>query len=106
MEQKKQKRFKATFRVINPDGTTRTVTPIGRDAWALDELAKAGNQGCTPIDNPGPRWSGYIHKLRNTYGLAIRTIEEKHAGQFAGTHARYVLIDNVECVERNGGAAQ
>lgn len=100
------KRFKATFRVINQDGTIRIVKPTGRDAWALDELAKAGPTGCTPIDNPGPRWSGYVHKLRNKYGLAIRTIEEKHAGTFAGTHARYVLQDNVECIARYGNAVE
>jgi hypothetical protein len=47
----------------------RTITPAGRDAWALGELITAGNAGCTPIDRPGPRWSGYIHKLRRVYGL-------------------------------------
>lgn len=100
------KRFKATFRVHNPDGTSRTVEPIGRDAWTLDELVKAGPRGCTPIDNPAPRWSGYVHKLRNKYGLAIRTIEEKHGGTFSGTHARYVLTDQVECIARYGNAAE
>ena len=42
----------------------RTIYPAGRDAWALGELIGAGAAGCTPIDNPGPRWSGYIFKLK------------------------------------------
>lgn len=95
-------RSKVTARVALPDGTTRTITPIGRDAWALENLVIAGSRGCTPITTPGPRWSGYVHKLRKKYGLSIRTIEEKHDGQFAGTHARYVLVDHVEIVTRAG----
>ena len=54
-------RFTITARVT-PDGETFTVK--GRDAWALLELLKAGPRGCTPIDNPGPRWSHYVFKLR------------------------------------------
>lgn len=97
-------RIKMKFRVYSPDGTSRTVEPIGRDAWTLDELVKAGRKGCTPIDNPAPRWSGYIHKLRKKYGIAIKTIEEKHGGDFAGTHARYVLMDTVEKI--SGGVME
>jgi hypothetical protein len=37
---------------------------LGRGAWALLELKAANDNGCTPIDHPGPRWSGYVHKLR------------------------------------------
>ena len=69
----------------------RTITPAGRDAWALGELVFAGAAGCTPIDNPGPRWSGYIFKLKRIYGLDIETITEMHGGEYAGKHARYVL---------------
>ena len=36
----------------------------GRGAWALLELKAANDNGCTPIDHPGLRWSGYVHKLR------------------------------------------
>ena len=73
----------------------RTVTPAGRDAWALGELITAGAAGCTPIDNPGPRWSGYIHKLKRIYRLNIETIDELHGGDFKGSHARYVLRSRV-----------
>lgn len=78
------------------NGTERTVR--GRDAWALAELLKAGSEGCTPIDTPGPRWSGYTHKLRKL-GLNIETITEMHGGAFAGKHARYVLRSEIEVLE-------
>lgn len=77
---------------ILPDGLPFTVK--GRDAWALQQLHLAGAAGCTPIDTPGPRWSGYVHKLRGK-GLNIETITENHEGQFAGHHARYVLRSTV-----------
>jgi hypothetical protein len=44
--------------------TGPVVTVRGRDAWALLELKAANDNGSTPIDHPGPRWSGYVHKLR------------------------------------------
>lgn len=87
-----------TARIL-PDGQPFKV--IGRDAWALRNLVTAGNAGCTPIDHPGPRWSSYIHKLRTKHGLSIETIEEKHTGQFSGTHARYVIHSDVAILEAN-----
>ncbi|MGE4249053.1 MAG: hypothetical protein AB7F09_06670 [Parvibaculaceae bacterium] len=72
----------------------------GRDAWALMQLYRAGAAGCTPIDTPGPRWSGYVHKLRKK-GLHIETVHEEHGGQFAGRHARYVLQSNVSLVVKD-----
>ena len=47
----------------------------------------AGKCGVTPIDMPGPRWSGYVHNLRRM-GLVIETIHESHGGPFPGNHAR------------------
>jgi hypothetical protein len=90
--------FKATFRIL-PDGQLITVN--GRLAWAFLMLKDAGETGCTPLDNPGPRWSGYIHKLRTVYGLAIETITEVHGGPFAGRHARYVFRSEVEILHRS-----
>jgi len=91
---------------ILPDGLAFTVK--GRDAWALQQLHLAGATGCTPIDTPGPRWSGYVHKLRGK-GLNIETVTENHSGQFAGHHARYVLRSNVsltvECEDEQREAA-
>lgn len=77
------------------------VTVRGRDAWALLELKCANENGCTPIDHPGPRWSGYVHKLRNA-GIIIETIRENHGGPFAGQHARYVLRSPVTILETEG----
>ena len=79
----------------------RAFTVKGRDAWALLELLKAGANGCTPIDNPGPRWSGYVFNLKRTHGLNIETRHEHHRGQFSGTHARYVLLSAVEIMSRS-----
>ena len=79
---------------VNGSRVTRQIP--GRYAWALLELKKAGKRGCTPIDNPAPRWSAYIHQLRHEYGLDIQTIWEVHKGPFPGTHARYVLLSDVD----------
>ena len=65
-------------------------TVRGRDAWALHEIIENGLLGVTPLDNPAPRWSHYIFKLRRA-GFNIETIDERHGGAFAGSHARYVL---------------
>ncbi|MFC1459592.1 hypothetical protein ACETIH_23415 [Microvirga arabica] len=68
---------------------------VGRFAWALFCLIEAGERGCTPIEQPAPRWSNYVFRLRRQ-GVAIETITEPHAGPYAGTHARYVLRSTVE----------
>lgn len=91
------KRFTITYRV-EPDGMPMTLT--GREAWALQVLAKAGEKGVTPIENPAPRWSGYVHVLRKN-GVTIETIHEKHDGRFPGTHGRYVLRSAVT-IEKDG----
>ena len=80
-----------TYIIQNNDGTERVIRLTGRDEWALRELTAAGGKGCTPIDNPAPRWSAYVHDLRHEHGLDIETITERHGGPFAGHHARYVL---------------
>ena len=87
---------------IEPDGPTLTVS--GRDAWALQCLVDAGERGVTPLDTPGPRWSGYVHNLRKA-GLVIETIHEGHSGPFPGRHARYVLRSNVTILDESDLAA-
>lgn len=87
---------RTSITVRRQDGATLTVR--GRDGWALQQLIAAGVDGCTPIDHPGPRWSGYVHKLRHRYGLAIETMDESHGGTFPGRHARYVLREPLEIV--------
>lgn len=90
-----REKFSLVFR-IEPDGVQHRVK--GRDAWALLELHRAGARGVTPIDTPGPRWSGYVFKLRRL-GLVIETAHEQHGGPFPGTHARYVLHSRISIVE-------
>ena len=91
--------------IVEADDGTFATTATGRDAWALIELERAGNRGCTPIDNPAPRWSSYVFNLRHGLGLNIETITERHKGPFPGTHARYVLRTPVQIhpANDNGG---
>ena len=84
----------ALFTIRKDNETTFDVVVSGRDRWALEALIKAGTKGCTPIDTPGPRWSGYVHNLRKL-GVPIETVTEPHEGPFAGRHARYVLCASV-----------
>ncbi len=87
------------FYVIEGDAV-RTVWLPGRVAWAVERLREAGEFGCTPISNPAPRWSAYVHKLRNDFGINVETIHEQHDGPFPGSHARYVLRTDVRPAER------
>jgi hypothetical protein len=88
------------------DGTSPCAIFVsGRDRWALERLMDAGARGCTPIDEPAPRWSGYVFNLRRM-GVAIETIHERHGGPFAGTHARYVLRSSVRRADGNREAAE
>ena len=73
---------------------SQTVSLKGRLRWALEHLMEAGTAGCTPIDEPAPRWAAYVHRLRQL-GIAIETVTESHDGPFPGTHARYCLRCNV-----------
>lgn len=87
--------FKTVFCI--PPNHTR-LTALGRASWALKQLIKAGDRGCTPITHPGPRWSHYVWLLRGM-GVLIETIHEPHSGPFPGTHAKYVLKSPVEVIE-------
>jgi len=88
----------APYQVVCADGTETQITVSGRNKWALDMLILAGRRGCTPIDNPAPRWSAHAFNLRQL-GIAIETITEAHGGPFSGTHARYVLRASVSCAK-------
>ena len=91
----------ALFTVRVEGSPAQTIAVAGRTRWALENLIAAGLKGCTPIDTPGPRWSGYVHQIRGL-GVPVETITEPHDGPFAGTHARYVLRAHVERVEGAG----
>jgi hypothetical protein len=91
----------ATF-VVNPNQPDAfTIAPSGRDLWTLERLVDAGATGCTPIEQPAPRWSAYVHRLRGM-GVAIETTMERHGGEFPGHHRRYVLACTIERVRRDG----
>jgi hypothetical protein len=102
LAQAKGRAKRARLYEIHPkgDGEPFTIEATGRDAWALEQLVKAGPSGCTPFEQPGPRWSGYVYVLRGL-GVPIDTVRETHGGEFAGYHGRYVLRATVR---REGGA--
>jgi hypothetical protein len=91
------------YRVTPSAGVPFYIIVKGRDRWALEELLKAGARGCTPIDNPAPRWSAYVFNLREL-GVEIDTITEPHEGEFPGHHARYVLRSGVSLGWKGGTA--
>jgi len=84
----------AVYAVTAQDGHAFQLTLKGRNRWAMQQLIRAGQRGCTPIDNPAPRWSAYIFNLRK-FGVEIETVSEPHGGKYSGTHARYVLRSDV-----------
>ncbi len=88
-------RFSLSVQILDEQSSTKVLRLKGRPAWALRELVKAGPSGCTPINQPAPRWAAYVHDLREA-GISIETVTEPHGGTFAGTHARYVLRSQAE----------
>lgn len=77
----------------------------GREAWTLCRLLDAGERGITSFENPAPRLSHYIYKLRGL-GLRIETREETHGGDFGGKHGRYRLRSRITIVERSDSDTQ
>lgn len=84
----------APYTIHLDNGERFQVTVSGRDRWALESLIDAGAKGCTPINDPAPRWSAYVFNLRGI-GIPIETHTEAHKGPFSGTHARYELLATV-----------
>jgi hypothetical protein len=78
------------YTITLKSGDPFQIVVSGRVQWALNELCRAGSVGCTPIQNPAPRWAAYVYDLREM-GVEIETITETHQGDFPGHHARYVL---------------
>ena len=92
------------IRVRIGDDDRPAFTVRGREAWALLTLMASGERGCTAIDHPGPRWSGYVHDLRRL-GFVIETVRERRGGDFPGDHARYVLRSPVTVLATLGAVA-
>lgn len=99
---KAKQRVWAIFQKL-PDGLPTKV--VGRESWCLRRLHTAKDKGCTPIEQPAPRWSAYVHDLRHNFGLDIESIHESHKGPFPGTHCRYVLRSDVTILETSEGDA-
>ena len=78
-----------------PDGSRQTFQ--GREAWTLRHLLNAGSSGITTLEQPAPRWSHYVFKLRKA-GLVISTDRETHGGSYPGSHGRYRLETQVTVV--------
>lgn len=78
-----------------PDGSNQTFQ--GREAWTLRHLLSAGSIGITTLEQPAPRWSHYVFKLRKA-GLVISTDREMHGGAYPGSHGRYRLETPVTVV--------
>ncbi|SHK55063.1 hypothetical protein SAMN05444000_13812 [Shimia gijangensis] len=96
-----QKQEKTIYTITTAMGKTFNLVLAGRNRWAMEQLMKAGTHGCTPINNPAPRWSAYAFNLRE-FGVPIETVTERHAGPYPGHHARYVLQAQVQ--RGDGGA--
>jgi hypothetical protein len=105
MTVKAEKKPHVRFRVGEGEHA-REITLVGRFAWCLEELNKAGPRGCTPIERPAPRWSHYVYRLRKDWGLAIETIHEAHGGPYSGHHARYVLHTPVVLADDDRGSSR
>lgn len=75
---------------VDASPTPQVRTFAGRDAWTLSRLLAAGERGVTPLENPAPRWSHYVFRLRRA-GIEIETIDAPNTGAFGGRHGRYVL---------------
>lgn len=82
----------------------RTVIVTGkRPNWLLDVFRASDTQSTTAILHPGVRVADAVFKLRQL-GINIATETERHEGAFAGTHARYRLLDHVVPVTEEVGS--
>lgn len=90
-----------TYTVTPVHGEALTVIESGRNRWALERLRAAGLRGCTPANDPGPRWSTYVKNLRSL-GIEISTVHEKHGGTFPSIRGRYVLLSGTTRTQPSG----
>lgn len=83
----------------DPAHERRAVVP-GRVGWALNELVKAGQRGCSASDfSAGLRLAHFVYLLRHEHQLLIETEHEAHGGQFPGSHAVYRLRTPVHILD-------
>lgn len=91
------KRLEITASVQEPSGDVRSIACCGQVARTLRALAEAGPRGVTSLEIStwALRTSHYVFILRRRHSLDIETVREQRAGDFPGTHARYVLRSQV-----------
>ncbi len=90
--------MKRTLTIHSGHEPPRAVVVTGkRPNWLIDVLRAAGSHGTTAIRHPGVRVADAVFKLRKL-GINIVTETERHDGDFAGTHAKYRLLDRLELV--------
>jgi len=104
LPKKNNKRLVATFST-KIGKKEKIFTLRGQMAKSLIALIRSGEKGCNALEVTcwALRFSGYIHFLRKDYGLEILTQKEAHEG---GWHARYLLLDKVEIIERSDDARE
>lgn len=81
--------MKALFLAENGAGEISFLELSGSDAWAPNELVDAEAAGFAPITHPGPRWRGYVDRLRHQRGLVPSRQSTKRTRGRSGalTHA-------------------
>ena len=74
------------YDVMEGDGNTRRiiVRTQPRDLGAWTKLMEAGATGCTPIDNPGPRWSSDM----STSSSATTASHRRHLTRLTAARSR------------------
>ncbi|CAN7369124.1 winged helix domain-containing protein [Aminobacter ciceronei] len=99
-------KFQLTVLVYPGDAVhERRIVVPGRAGWALNELHKAGQRGCSAADFPaGLRLAHFVYLLRHEHRLVIETEHETHGGPFPGSHARYRLHTPIS-IEYGAGRA-
>lgn len=90
---------KSLYKVFPNEAAPFELEASGRQAWMLNQLIEAGEEGFTAKDAPGARVSDYIRRLR-LEGVPIETVRQKHGGAFPGIHGVYVLQAEVTKVDQ------
>ncbi len=80
--------------VVNEDYHTAVVNIPCEEAWALERLIEAGEDGCTPVSHPAPNWHGLVQRLR-AKDIAIGCVPEPNDGTYPGFLVRYFLRASV-----------
>jgi hypothetical protein len=90
------------YKLVHQDGAEQIHRLTGRVEDTLLKLLEAGHDGMTTLENPAPRVSDYVFKLRKR-GFVIETLAEPHSGAFPGHHGRYILRSRVERLSPDPG---